>query len=216
MVDLDQCTHATINGCDKERRGWYPLPSSLSSSIYLPSCPARCPLPNCFSLTLVHLHLNWHLPGGRPSADAGVLLMAGVPDTLCAASIRLPWPAPWENSELSFYQAYHEITASSPPRPPSSTYLTFSFSPTLALPVSHMLISHGCTHSLQPYRELSASDLLCSPWMHRLPCSCHPLMTQPRTHLFIPPLDIATEYFVLFSVTISDGVLMGRWGHWRE
>lgn len=163
MVDLDQCTHATINGCDKERRGWYPLPSSLSPSICLPSCPARCPLPNCFSPTLVHLHLHWHLPGGRPSAGAGVPLMAGVPDVLSAASIRHHRPAPWENSEPSFYQAYHEITASSPPRPPSSTYLTLSFSPTLALAVSHMLISHGCTHSLPPYRELSASDLLCSP-----------------------------------------------------
>ncbi len=150
MVDLDQCTHATINGCDKEQQGWYPLPSSLSPSICLPSCPSCCPLPNCFSLTLVHLHLHWHLPGRRLSAGAGVPLMAGVPDVLSAASIHLPQPAPWEDSEPSFYQAYHEITASSPPRPPSATFLTLSFFPTLALAVSHMLISHGCTHSLQP------------------------------------------------------------------
>lgn len=67
MVDLDQCTHATINGCDKERRGWYPLPSSLSSSICLPSCPPPCPLPNCFSLMIAHLHLRWHPPGHRLS-----------------------------------------------------------------------------------------------------------------------------------------------------
>lgn len=67
MVDLDQCTHATINGCDKERRGWYPLPSCLSSSICLPSCPPPCPLPNCFSLMIAHLHLRWHPPGHRPS-----------------------------------------------------------------------------------------------------------------------------------------------------
>lgn len=77
MVDLDQCTHATINGCDKEQQGWYPLPSSLSPSICLPSCPSRCPLPNCFSLTLAHLHLHWHPPGRGPSAGAGVPLMAG-------------------------------------------------------------------------------------------------------------------------------------------
>ena len=160
MVDLDQCTHATINGCDKEQQGWYPLPSSLSPSICLPSCPSRCPLPNCFSLTLIHLHLHWHLPGRSSSAGAGVPLMAGVPDLPSAASIHLPRPAAWENSEPSFYQAYHEITASSPPRPPSSTFLTLSFSPTLTLAVSHMLISHGCT--LQPYRQLSASVLLCS------------------------------------------------------
>ena len=153
MVDLDQCTHATINGCDKERRGWYPLPSSLFPSICLPSCPACCPLPNCFSPTLVHLHLHWHLPGGGPSAGAAVPLMEGAPDVLSAVSIHLPQPAPSENSEPSFYQAYHKITASSPPRPPSSTYLTLSFSPGLAQAVSHMLISHGCTHSLQPYRE---------------------------------------------------------------
>lgn len=195
MVDLDQCTHATINGCDKERRGWYPLPSSLSPSICLPSCPARCPLPNCFSPTFVHLHLHWHLPGGGPSADAGVLLMAGVPSMLSVASIHLPWPAPWENSEPSFYQAYHEITASSPPRPHSSSYLTPSFSLTLALAVSHMLISHGCSHSPQPYRELSGSDLLCSPWMHLLPYSCHHLMMQPHAHLSILPWDITTECF---------------------
>lgn len=43
MVDLDQCAHATINGCDKERRGWCPHPRSFSPSICLPSCPARCP-----------------------------------------------------------------------------------------------------------------------------------------------------------------------------
>lgn len=67
MVDLDQCTHATINGCDKERRGWYPLPSSLSSSICLPSCPPPCPLPNCFFLMITHLHLRWHPPGHRLS-----------------------------------------------------------------------------------------------------------------------------------------------------
>lgn len=63
MVDLDQCTHATINGWDKERRGWYPLPSSLSSSICLPWCPPCCPLPNCFSPMIAHLHLCWHPPG---------------------------------------------------------------------------------------------------------------------------------------------------------
>lgn len=102
MVDLDQCTHATINGCDKEQQGWYPLPSSLSPSICLPSCPSRCPLPNCFSLTIAHLHLRWHPPGHRPCIGAGVPLMAGVPDVLSAASIHRPRPVPRENSELSF------------------------------------------------------------------------------------------------------------------
>lgn len=48
MVDLDQCTHATINGCDKERRdGTRSL--SLSLSISLPLRPVYCPLPNCLS-----------------------------------------------------------------------------------------------------------------------------------------------------------------------
>lgn len=85
MVDLDQCTHATINSCDKERRGWYPLPSSLFPSICLPSCPVCCPLPNCS--VLVHLHLHWYLPGGRPPAGAEVLLVARAPDVLSAVSI---------------------------------------------------------------------------------------------------------------------------------
>lgn len=67
MVDLDQCTHAKINGCDKERRGWYHLPSSLFSSICLPSCPPGCPLPDCFSLMIAHLHLRGHPPGHRLS-----------------------------------------------------------------------------------------------------------------------------------------------------
>lgn len=130
MVDLDQCTHATINGCDKEQQGWYPLPSSLSPSICLPSCPSRCPLPNCFSLTIAHLHLHWHPPGHRPCVGVGVPLMAGVPDVLSAASIRLPRPVPWENSELSFYQTYHEITVSSPP---PLTHCNFSHSLSLLL-----------------------------------------------------------------------------------
>lgn len=138
MVDLDQCTHATINGCDKEQQGWYPLPSSLSPSICLPSCPSRCPLPNCFSLTLVHLHLHWHLPVPRPSAGAGVQLMSGVPDVLSAASIHLPQPAPWENSEPSSYQAYHEITASSPPHPASVTFLILFLSYTSSGCISHV------------------------------------------------------------------------------
>ncbi|KAI4803827.1 hypothetical protein KUCAC02_025475 [Chaenocephalus aceratus] len=30
MVDLDQCTHATINGCDKEQQGWNQGRVSLS------------------------------------------------------------------------------------------------------------------------------------------------------------------------------------------
>ncbi|KAK5857358.1 hypothetical protein PBY51_010610 [Eleginops maclovinus] len=141
------------------RDGTLSLAPSLLS-ICLPSCPSRCPLPNCFSLTLAHLHLPWHLPGRRRFTGAGVLLMAGVPDVPSAASIHLPRPAPWENSEPSFYQAYHEITASSPPCTPSSTLLALSFSLTLTLAVSHMLISHGYTQSLQPYRQLSASDLL--------------------------------------------------------
>lgn len=162
MVDLDQCTHATINGCDKERRGWYPLPSSLS--FYLPPLmPSPLPPTQLF------------LADARSSASAlapprrrALCRCRGPADgrgARCAVCCIHPPPLTCSprNSEPSFYQAYHEITASSPPRPPSSTYLALSFSPTLALAVSHMLISHGCTHSLQPYRELSASDLPCSP-----------------------------------------------------
>ncbi len=137
---------------------------SLAPSLLLSASPHAHPAAPCPIVSLVtldHLHLHWHLPGRGPSAGAGVPLMAGVPCVLSAASIHLPRPAPWENSEPSFYQAYHEITASSPPRPPFATFLTLSVSPSPALAVSHMLISHGCTHSLQPYRELSASDLPC-------------------------------------------------------
>lgn len=226
MVDLDQCTHATINGCDKERRGWYPLPSSLFPSICLPSCPACCPLPNCFSLTPVHLHLHWHLPGGRPSAGTEAPLMAGVADALSPASIHLARPAPWENFEPSFYHAYHEITASSPPRPPSSTYLTLSFSPASALAVSHMLISHSCTHSLQPYSALSASELLCSPWMHRLLCSYHHLMMQHCAHLLTAVWDVctknissflyATGTLIQYQPKVKSGCLIGYWHKWSE
>lgn len=188
---------------------------SLAPSLLLSASPHAHPAAPCPIVSLWRLFIcicTGTLPGCRPSAGAGVPLMARVPDVLCAASIHLPRPAPWENSEPSFYQAYHEITASSPPRPPSATFLTLSFSPTLALAVSHMLISHGCTHSLQQYRELSASDLLCSTWMHRLPCSCHPLMMQPHAHLFIPPRDICMEYFHLYihnySSFVSSSVAM--------
>lgn len=150
MVDLDQCTHATINGCDKEQQGWYPLPSSLSPSICLPSCPSCCPLPNCFSLTIAHLHLHWHPPGHRPSVGAGVPLMAWVPDVLSAASIHLPRPVPRENSELSFYQTYHEITVSSPPRSPSATFLTLFLSCT----------DHECTSHVNLPRLYSLSSAI--------------------------------------------------------
>lgn len=137
---------------------------SLAPSLLLSPSPHAQPAAPCPIVSLlrpVSLHLHWHLPGGRPSAGAGVLLMAGVPGALPAASAS-PNPAPWEDSEPSLYQAYHEITASSPSRPPSLTYLALSFSPTLALAVSPMLISHGCTHSFQPYRERSGCDPLCS------------------------------------------------------
>ncbi|KAK1894265.1 Alpha-2B adrenergic receptor [Dissostichus eleginoides] len=163
MVDLDQCTHATINGCDKEQQGWYPLPSSLSPFYLPPLMPIPLPPAQLF-LSDARSSASALAPT-RPQAlrrcrGPGVPLMAGVPDEPSAASIHLPRPAPWENSEPSFYQAYHEITASSPPRPPSSTLPALSFSPTLTLAVSHMLISHGCTPSLPPYRQLSAFDLL--------------------------------------------------------
>ncbi|TNN28312.1 hypothetical protein EYF80_061542 [Liparis tanakae] len=84
MVDLDQCAHATINGCDKERRGWYPLPGSLSPSICLPSCPSRCPLPDCFSLHSFICICTGTFPMPRSP------LMAAGPDVPSAASIRLP------------------------------------------------------------------------------------------------------------------------------
>lgn len=109
MVDLDQCTHATINGWDKERRGWYPLPSSLSSSICLPSCPPCCPLPNCFSLMIARLHLCWHPP------DRG---LSGCRRRGCLMG-RL-WPPSTSLNLLrgrtlsSFFQTYHELTLSSP------------------------------------------------------------------------------------------------------
>lgn len=40
MVDLDQCTHATINGYDKKRQGWYLFSPLLHTfSIFHPLCP---------------------------------------------------------------------------------------------------------------------------------------------------------------------------------
>lgn len=131
MVDLDQCAHATINGCDKERRGWYPHPSSFSPSICLSSCPARCPLPNCFSPTLVHLHLHWHPPGGRPSAGFEVLQETDA--ALCISLYLFSQSASFP-SLLSGDHCFISHT-------PSSTYLTLSFPLTPARAVSHMLIS---------------------------------------------------------------------------
>ncbi|CAB1415661.1 unnamed protein product [Pleuronectes platessa] len=136
-----------------------PAPSLLLSASLHAKPAAPCPIVSLLS----DARSSASALAPTRQSGAGVPLMAGVLDAPPAASILLPRPAPRENSEPSFYQAYHEITASSPPRPPSSTYLALSFSPTLAPAVSHMLISHGYTHSLQPYRELSASDLLCSP-----------------------------------------------------
>lgn len=53
MVDLDQCTHATINGCDKKRRGWYLSPPLLSFSLSHSPFPSPCAhpaaLPDCLS-----------------------------------------------------------------------------------------------------------------------------------------------------------------------
>lgn len=146
MVDLDQCTHATINGCDKEQQGWYPLPSSLSPSICLPSCPSRCPLPNCFSLTIAHLHLRWRPPSRRPPcrcrgpADGrGARCALGCifptsPDlfrgrTLSSRSVR-----------LIVRSLFHHLL----------TYPTPLFPLYLACTVSHMLLQHSCSHSLQP------------------------------------------------------------------
>lgn len=141
-------------------------------------------------------------------------------------SIHLARPAPWENFEPSFYHAYHEITASSPPRPPSSTYLTLSFSPASALAVSHMLISHSCTHSLQPYSAPSASELLCSPWMHRLLCSYHHLMMQHCAHLLTAVWDVctknissflyATGTLIQYQPKVKSGCLIGYWHKWSE
>lgn len=195
MVDLDQCTHATINGCDKEQQGWYPLPSSLSPSICLLSCPSHCPLPNCFSLTISHLHLCWQPPGRRPSVRTGVLLRAGVPDALSTASIHLPRPAPWENSELSFYPTYHDSLFH---RFLAHALQLQSFSPGLALAVFHVI--HVCTYSLQPYREIFLPLTICAPPESTFKIQMsHPRMQHLHSHLSILPRHFCTEYVHLCS-----------------
>lgn len=198
MVDLDQCTHATINGCDKEQQGWYPLPSSLSPSICLPSCPSRCPLPNCFSLTIAHLHLHWHPPGHRPCVGVGVPLMAGVPDVLSAASIRLPRPVPWENSELSFYQTYHEITVSSPP---PLTHCNFSHSFFLSCSgsgcISHVILPRLYSLSSAMQRDFCfwpSALLLNAPFTMYMSSSDDAISC---SFLHPPPRDFCMEYFHL-------------------
>lgn len=74
---------------------------------------------------------------------------------------------------------------------PTATFLTLSFSPALALGISHMLFFHSCTHAPQPCGEISASDRPCSSWMHRLWCRCRPLMTQSPAHFSTRPQEIS-------------------------
>lgn len=186
MVDLDQCTHATINGCDKEQQGWYPLPSSLSPSI----CPLLMPI----TLPPAQLFLSDDrstasaLAPTRPQAHSWCWGAADGMGARCAGCCIHPPPSnlfPGRTlSSLSIrliMRSLFHLLLACPPQ-----LFSLSFSPAQALSVSHMLISHGCTHSLQPYREISASDPPCPSWTHCLWCRCCPLMTQLCAHLLIP------------------------------
>ncbi len=71
MVDLDQCTHATINGCDKKRRGWYLFPISFSLLIFPPFMPIV--LPGLIVSPFPHLHLDQHpVRGGLGEQGASI------------------------------------------------------------------------------------------------------------------------------------------------
>lgn len=186
MVDLDQCTHATINGSDKERWGWYPLPSSLSSSICLPSCPPRCPLPNCFSLMIAHLHLHWHPPDHRLSWSPGPADDKGA---WCAVCRLHPPPSTCSMGELWAL--------------PIWLIMRSRF-------ISSLTIATSFSLSLMP---IVAVNLTISAFPGRTSARVAPLMMQPQSFSF-PRRDSWVKY--IWVLLRSELDPKGRWGDWGD
>lgn len=184
MVDLDQCAHATINGCDKEQRGWYPLPSAPLSVYLPPLMPITLlpPLPNCFSPTIAPVpHLRWHPPrvnGGWGEAGGGVTRHP--PDDFSEGRPQPPpWPAlvPRENSESlalsdlsSDSSAFHHLLTYSPQlfHPRSLSHLSLACNSTCP----HPGVEFFFPPFLSPRLEC-VSSLVCG--------SRHPMMQSSRS-----------------------------------
>lgn len=184
MVDLDQCTHATINGCDKERRDGT-RSFSLSPSISLPLRPVYCPLPNCLSPLLCPSASALAPTRPRDPVRAGPANGGGVQCAACCLRFAQS-SAVCECSEppLSLDQAYHEITASAPSLLPCPHSL-LPPSPLLYLSVALLLSYSQSPWSYLPCQSPTAVVILSS---HTGGTPVVPIFALPASPLTVPCL----------------------------